>query len=138
MNNASDTQLLWEQHLATCGWHIAGTVALGVLAACLGLFGQHCLLQARPIFPLIDQNFALWQSGYVLILLVIGVVWTAAVLQKISYFQDCLQRIKLQRQLDERNEARARRAEEEKREQQQAMAAAMPLRHGGRSRKFDY
>lgn len=147
MTYASDTQALLDQRLKTTGWQIAQTVVLGLLAACLSLFGQVCLERARPIFPALDQNFAAWQSGYTLVLMVIGAVWLVAMLQRISFFQDCLERLRSQRRLDEQyavrkqqaDEARlAREAEKAAREAEAEAARAAKLNKSARSTKFDY
>ncbi|WP_157201658.1 hypothetical protein [Massilia sp. Root418] len=147
MTYASDTQALLDQRLKTTGWQIAQTVVLGLLAACLSLFGQVCLERARPIFPALDQNFAAWQSAYTLVLIVIGLVWLAAMLQRISFFQDCLERLRSQRRLDEQYAVRKQQAEEARqakaaekaaREAEAEAARAARLNKGARSTKFDY
>lgn len=157
MTYASNIQTLLDQRLKTTGWHIAQTVVLGLLAACLALFGQVCLVRARPIFPFIDQNYQAWQGGYTLVLIVIGVVWVVAMLQKISFFQDCLERLRSQRRLDEQYALRAELAEQARQEklaakQAREAAAARPFRSSSsssssssastssntRSNKFDY
>eukprot|EP01036_Dinobryon_divergens_P005942 gene5942-7878_t len=84
MNYASDTQTMLDQRLKTTGWQIAQTVVLGLLAGCLSLFGQVCLERARPIFPALDQNFAAWQSGYTVVLMVIGIVWLVVLLTQLG------------------------------------------------------
>ncbi|KQW87386.1 hypothetical protein ASC94_28820 [Massilia sp. Root418] len=133
--------------MKTTGWQIAQTVVLGLLAACLSLFGQVCLERARPIFPALDQNFAAWQSAYTLVLIVIGLVWLAAMLQRISFFQDCLERLRSQRRLDEQYAVRKQQAEEARqakaaekaaREAEAEAARAARLNKGARSTKFDY
>lgn len=147
MTYASDTQELLDQRVKTTGWQIAQTVALGLMAACLALFGQACLARARPIFPFIDQNYAAWQSGYTLVLLLIGVVWVVAMLQRISFFQDCLQRLRIQQRLDEQYAIRAQKTEEARLAKQAAHAAAAVAKalpqaarpdKAARSGKFDY
>lgn len=147
MTYASDTQSMLDQRLKTTGWQIAQTVVLGLLAACLSLFGQVCLERARPIFPALDQNFAAWQSAYTLVLIVIGIVWLVAMLQRISFFQDCLERLRSQRRLDERYAVRRQQAEEARQAKQAEKAAreaeaeavrAARLKKNTRSTKFDY
>jgi ABC-type multidrug transport system fused ATPase/permease subunit len=145
MTYASETQSLLDQRVQTTGWQIARTVVLGLLAACLSLFGQACLARARPLFPMIDQNFTAWQSGYSFALLVIGVVWVAAMLQKVNQFQDCLQNLRMQRRLDAQYAVRAQKAAEARRAREDATAAAQsaeapPARYdkNARSNKFNY
>lgn len=145
MTYASDIQTLLDQRLKATGWQIAQTVVLGLLAACLALFGQVCLARARPIFPFIDQNYEAWQGGYTLVLIMIGIVWVVAMLQKISFFQDCLERLRSQRRLDEQYALRAQQAEEARLAREAAKhareaEAARPSRvnRAARSNKFDY
>lgn len=146
MNHASETSLLLEERLKATGWQIVTTVMWGVMAAVLAIFGQHCLEQARPIFPMIDQNFGLWQNGYAVALLAFALAWLAALMQRLNLLLDCRDRIKVQRRIDE-EKARRERAREERRAQQlQAAAAAAaapeiirpPRFKPGRSTKFDY
>lgn len=147
MTYASDTQTMLDQRLKTTGWQIAQTVVLGLLAGCLSLFGQVCLERARPIFPALDQNFAAWQSGYSLVLIIIGIVWLVAMLQRISFFQDCLERLRSQRRLDEQYGLRRQQAEEARlaklaekaaSEAEAEAARAARLNKNTRSTKFDY
>jgi hypothetical protein len=145
MTYASETQSSLDQRVQTTGWQIARTVVLGLLAASLSLFGQACLARARPLFPMIDQNFVAWQSGYSFALLVIGVVWVAAMLQKVNQFQDCLQSLRMQRRLDAQYAVRAQKAAEARRAKEEAIAAtqaaeAPPARYdkNARSDKFNY
>ena len=74
MTYASDTQTLLEQRLKATGWQIAQTVVLGAMAAVLSLFGQVCLVRARPLFPFLDQNFDAWEGGYTLVLLALSLI----------------------------------------------------------------
>lgn len=144
MTYASETQSLLDQRVQTTGWQIARTVTLGLLAASLSLFGQTCLARARPIFPMIDQNFMAWQSGYSFALLVMGVVWVAAMLQKVNQFQDCLQSLRMQRRLDAQYAVRAQKASEARRAKEAVIVAqaaeAPPARYDkhARSDKFNY
>ncbi|HEU4844947.1 MAG TPA: hypothetical protein VFT05_11845 [Burkholderiaceae bacterium] len=127
--------------MKTCSWHIAATLGLGVLAVPLALFGQDSLERARPFFPVIDQNYGSWQAGYLLALLVLGLVWAAAMRQKINHFQTCLHNLRTQRRIDEHRQLRARQAEEARlaRAAARAEQTAPPLfRHNARSTKFDY
>lgn len=137
--SALDTQLFLQERLKTCGWQIAKTVAMGIAAAGLAMFGQECLLRARPLFSLIDQNFSLWQTGYVLVLMVMGLLWAAALLQKINLLQDCQRHISMHRQRELQKaarEAKAMAARQEK--QKQVTKEASPRVKPTRSTKFDY
>lgn len=141
MNSAAITQELLDQQLKTCGWHVAATLGLGLLAVPLALYGQDSLEAARPIFPVIDQNYGSWQAAYLLALLVLGLVWAAAMRQKINHFQTGLHNLRTQRRIDEHRQLRARQAEEARQARAAARAeqASQPLfRPSGRGGKFDY
>jgi hypothetical protein len=147
MTHAADSENDLEQRLTAVGWHIAGTITMGVLAAGLAVFGENCLAEARPIFPLIDQNYGLWQAGYLGVLLLMFIGWAAAVLQRISIYQDCRHHIRMQKQLDELRERRALKAQQDKEAREAAREAARKAREeikprfqsrGARSTKFDY
>lgn len=135
MNSATDTQEILQKQLKSCSRQLAGTLALGAAAAGFAIFGQDALTQARPIFPMIDQIYGSWQSWYIGALLIFGVVWAIAVVQKINFIQYCVQRLRAQRRVDEQIALRASRAEAAKRQAEPARVA--PSRHG-RSNKFDY
>ena len=148
MNDAVELEIDLNQRLRSSTWHIVGTVAWGLAAAGLAVFGQQCLEQARPIFPLIDQNFGLWQAAYVGVLLVMGLVWAAAVLQKVGIYQDCMRHIRMQRELDEVRERRALKAQQEREEREARLRAKEQelselkqprfQSRAARSTKFDY
>jgi hypothetical protein len=144
MTDVAEPQIDFSQRLTASGWHIARTIALGVVAAALGIFGEECLAQARPIFPLIDQNYGLWQTAYAAVLILMGLVWAAAVLQRISIYQDCLRHMRMQKQLEEVRERRALKAQQEREAREAARKAReeelKPRFHSrnARSTKFDY
>jgi hypothetical protein len=137
-----------NQRLTACSWQIARTVALGLAAAGLAMFGEECLAEARPIFPLIDQNYGLWQAAYFGVLLLMGLVWAAAILQRVGLYQDCQRHIRMQQELEEVRERRALKAQQDKeaREAREAVRQAKEeelhqprfLSRRGRSNKFDY
>ncbi|SFU79499.1 hypothetical protein [Pseudoduganella namucuonensis] len=146
MNHVSETCLLLEERLKATSWQIVTTVMWGVMAAALAIFGQHCLEQARPIFPMIDQNFGLWQNGYAVALLAFALAWLAALMQKLNLLLDCRDRLKVRQRIDEENARREQAREERRAQRLQAAAAAAaepeivrPRRvKAGRSTKFDY
>lgn len=148
MTDIAEPQIDLDQRLTASGWHIARTIALGVAAAGLAVFGEECLAEARPIFPLIDQNYGLWQAAYVGVLLLMGLVWAAAVLQKIGIYQDCLRHIRMQKELEAVRERRALKAQQEREEREarlkareEALNELSPVRFQSRrtrSTKFDY
>lgn len=144
MNSPTESELLWSQRARSVGWQIVRTIMLGVVAIVLAMYGQDALLQARPIFPLIDQNYVLWQIAYVLILLIIGLAWAAAMLQKVRVYQDCTHNARMQRRIDEERQLRIQRAldAKEARAARQAeidMALTSPaINKNKRSGKFDY
>eukprot|EP01041_Mallomonas_annulata_P022566 gene22566-42895_t len=63
---------------------IAKTAAWGALAGFFAVLGQGWLEDARPIFPFIQQNYALWQTVYLLALVLVFVLWAVAMQQKIT------------------------------------------------------
>lgn len=137
MSNPSELQTRLAQQASTCGWNIVKIIALGIMAGGAALFGQHSLSGARPIFPFIEQNFGLWQSAYVITELVIGLVWAAAVLQKINLFQEATKRLRMQQQLEEKKEVRAQKILTAKRVEAAAEAKKFASKTA-RSTKFDY
>jgi hypothetical protein len=136
MSNSSELQTRLAQQVSTCGWNIVKIIVIGIVAGGVALFGQHSLSGARPIFPFIEQNFGLWQSAYVVIELVIGLVWAAAVLQKINLFQEAMRRLRMQAQLEEKKEERAQKMLAVKRAE--AAQAKKNVSKTARSAKFDY
>ena len=148
MTDIAEPQIDLAQRLTASGWHIARTIALGLVAAGLSVFGEECLAEARPIFPLIDQNYGLWQAAYVGVLLLMGLVWAAAVLQKIGIYQDCQRHIRMQKELDQVRERRALKAQQEREEREARRKAREEAQHElnpqrflprrTRSNKFDY
>jgi hypothetical protein len=148
MTDIAEPQIDLDQRLTACAWHIARTVALGAAAAGLAVFGEQCLAEARPIFPMIDQNYGLWQAAYAAVLLLMGLVWAAAMLQKIGIYQDCLRHIRMRKELEEIRERRALKAQQEKEEREAQRKARESVLddfkqprfqpRSTRSNKFDY
>ncbi|MYM29934.1 hypothetical protein SAMN05192549_106299 [Duganella sacchari] len=118
LDQLDDPQAFWEQRIRASRWMIAKTIGLGVLAAALGILGQGWLEDASPIFPFISQNYGLWQAGYLLLLLMIFLLWAAALLQKFGLLQNSKQGMKTQQRIDEHNARieERRRANNERRE----------------------
>lgn len=118
LDQLDDPQAFWEQRIRASRWMIAKTIGLGVLAAALGILGQGWLEDASPIFPFISQNYGLWQAGYLLLLLMIFLLWAAALLQKFGLLQNSKQGMKTQQRIDEHNARieERRRANRERRE----------------------
>ncbi|WP_295993916.1 hypothetical protein [Rugamonas sp.] len=136
MNNAPDTDILQKQ-LESSSWQLAGTVTLGAAALALAIFGQDALAQARPIFPMIDQIYGSWQSWYIGALIILGLVWAVAMVQKINTIQYCMKRLQAQRRIAEQHALRASRAQAAKRPAPAQPTKPAPAR-AGRSSKFDY
>lgn len=130
------------QQLKICGRQIAGTLTVGVVACALAVFGQNALMEARPIFPFIEQTYTIWQVAYGAFLILAGLAWAYALLQRINGWQECQHRLKTLRRIDEQKEQRARRAEEIRREREQAYLSTLqttsPTFKNSRSKKFDY
>ncbi|TFW21546.1 hypothetical protein [Duganella callida] len=146
LDQSDDPQAFWAQRISACRWMIARTFALGAFAAGLGVAGQGFLEQAAPLFPFISQNYGLWQASYLLSLLLIFLLWSAAMLQKISLLQNSKQGLKTQQRIDEQNARREERAREnrERREQLRKDRDALTITPSffknteARSKKFDY
>jgi heme exporter protein D len=137
-----DPHTFWESRIKASRWMIAKTFALGALAAALGALGQGWLEDGAPLLPIISQNYGLWQTAYVAALLVIFLLWAAALRQKFGLLHNSKQGLAMQYRIDEQNariEARAQ-ANRERREQLREERAEHTIYHkaGGRSTKFDY
>jgi len=139
-----DPLAFWEQRIRASRWLIVKTLTLGALAAVLAVLGQGWLESAAPLFPIISQNYGVWQVAYLAALLAIFLLWAAAMLQKVNLLQHSKQGRDKQLRIEEYNqrlaqkkeEARLRR-EERLREQAQERIAP-PLAGTARSNKFDY
>lgn len=137
-----DPHTFWESRIKASRWMITKTFALGVAAAGLGVLGQGWLEQGAPLLPIISQNYGIWQTVYILALLVIFLLWAAALRQKFGLLHNSKRGLATQHRIDEQNariEARAQ-ATRERREQLREQRAEHTIYHkaGGRSNKFDY
>jgi heme exporter protein D len=140
-----DPHAFWTSRIRASRWMIFKTFCLGALAAALGVLGQGWLEKAAPIFPFISQNYGIWQSAYLLSLILVFLLWAFAIRQKMGLLHNSKQGLKTQQRIDEHN-ARVeerRRANRERREQVhrereehtiyfKASGGAKP------SKKFDY
>jgi heme exporter protein D len=137
-----DPHSFWTSRIRACRWMIAKTFCLGALAAVLGVLGQGWLEKAAPIFPFISQNYGLWQSAYLLSLILVFLLWAAAMRQKAGLLQNSKQGLKTQQRIDEQNARieERRRANRERREQvrQEREEHTIYFKATGRSKKFDY
>jgi heme exporter protein D len=141
-----DPQSFWESRIKASRWMILKTTCLGVLAAGLGMLGQGWLEKAAPIFPFISQNYGLWQSAYLLSLIVVFLLWAAAMRQKFGLLHNSKQGQKTQRRIDEQNARieERRRANRERREAVRKERAEHSIyfkatgKNSGASKKFDY
>ncbi|MCU6496353.1 hypothetical protein LPN04_00940 [Rugamonas sp. A1-17] len=137
-----DLQQFWNQRVKASRWLIVKTLTLGLLAAVCGVLGQGWLEDASPLFPIISQNYGLWQAGYLLALLVVFLIWSAAMLQKFSLLRNSKQGRDMQRRIDEHNERIAQKKLEAKqrREQERLERETAPsfFKSSARSSKFDY
>ena len=131
----------WEQRIKASRWLITKTTALGASAAVLGVLGQGWLEHAAPLFPFISQNYGIWQAGYLLSLLIIFVVWAAAMRQKFGLLENSKKGFQVQLRIDEQNERRAQRAREARERRQKLEEDRDPVlffKSASRSKKFDY
>ena len=137
-----DPRQFWEQRVKASRWLIAKTSMWGALAAVFGVLGQGWLEDASPILPFISQNYGIWQAGYLLALLVIFLLWAAAMLQKMGLLQNSKQGRAMQQRIDEHNERIAQQKLEAKqrREQELKEKEISPsfFKNQARSTKFDY
>ncbi|NYE62027.1 heme exporter protein D [Duganella sp. 1224] len=138
-----DPHAFWESRIRASRWMIVKTFCLGVLAAVLGVLGQGWLEHAAPIFPFISQNYGLWQAGYLLSLVLVFLLWAAAMLQKVGLLQNSKQGLKTQQRIDEQNARieERRRANRERREavrKEREEHSIYFKASGGTSKKFDY
>ncbi|MRX08594.1 hypothetical protein GJ697_12160 [Pseudoduganella sp. FT25W] len=138
-----DPQTFWESRIRASRWMIAKTFCLGVLAAGLGVLGQGWLEKAAPIFPFISQNYGLWQSAYLLSLLVVFLLWAFAMRHKFGLLENSKKGLQTQRRIDAHN-ARVeerRQANRERREvvrkEREENSIYFKASSGG-SKKFDY
>ncbi|WP_373989098.1 hypothetical protein [Duganella sp. BuS-21] len=137
-----DPHTFWESRIRACRWMIAKTLALGALAAVLGALGQRWLEDGAPLLPIISQNYGLWQTAYVAALLLILLLWAAALRQKFGLLHNSQQGLATQLRIDEQNARREERlqANRERREavRQERAEHTIYAKASGRSSKFDY
>lgn len=138
----NDPHTFWESRIKASRWMITKTIGLGVLTAGLAALGQGWLEDAAPLLPFISQNYGIWQTAYVLSLVLIFLLWTAALRQKFGLLHNSKQGLAMQHRIDDQNariEERAQ-AHRERREQLREERAEHTIYHkaGGRSNKFDY
>lgn len=144
MNTAEELLASLHRDVKKSGWQIVTTFALGLAAAPLALYGQDCLEGARPIFPLIDQNFAMWQAGYVGLLIMFFLLWTTAVSQRFKHYQECQRLCALHVDLEEKKERRAQKILQDKEDREARRLERLaekfiPLSaRQARSTKFEY
>lgn len=138
-----DPQTFWESRIRASRWMIAKTFCLGALAATLGVLGQGWLETAAPILPFISQNYGIWQTAYLLSLLLVFLLWAFAMRQKMALLDNSKQGLKTQRRIDAHNA----RIEEQRRENRERREQVHREREehtiyfkatGSRSKKFEY
>jgi hypothetical protein len=137
-----DPHTFWASRIRASRWMIAKTLGLGAIAAALGILGQGWLEKAAPIFPFISQNYGLWQSGYLLSLVLVFLLWAFAMRQKMGLLHNSKQGLKTQRRIDQQNARieERRQANKQRREQvrQEREEHTIYFKATGRSKKFDY
>ena len=146
LDQQDDAHAFWEQRIRASRWMIVKTFCLGILAGSLGWLGEGWLAKAAPLFPFISQNYGLWQACYLLALLLIFVLWSAAMLQKMNLLQNSKQGLRMQMRIDEQNARREERArvnrerEERLRKEREDMTITPTFfkNSANRSKKFDY
>jgi heme exporter protein D len=144
LDRQDDPMQFWEQRIKASRWMIVKTFALGALAAGLAVLAQGWLEQAAPLFPFISQNYGIWQAGYLLSLVVIFLLWAAAMLQKLGLLQNSKQGRAKQLRIDDQNERRLERVAAARARREQELAARETVvkqayfKVSARSKKFDY
>ena len=143
LDQLDDPHAFWEQRIRACRWMIAKTFGLGAVAAALAILAQGWLEHAAPIFPVISQNYGIWQSAFLLSLVLLFLLWCAALMQKFGLLQNSKQGLAVQMRIDEHNarrEARlqAARDQREKLRKEREERSIYHKASGGRSTKFDY
>ncbi|SEN69368.1 hypothetical protein SAMN05428959_102938 [Duganella sp. CF517] len=131
----------WQQRIKASRWLITKTIGLGACAAVLGVLGQGWLEHAAPLFPVISQNYGIWQAAYLLSLLIIFCIWVAAMRQKMGLLANSKQGFQVQLRIDEHNERRAQRALEARERRKKLEEDRDPVlffKSAARSKKFDY
>jgi hypothetical protein len=131
----------WEHRIKASRWLITKTLALGAFAAVLGVLGQGWLEDAAPLFPFISQNYGIWQTVYLLSLLIIFVIWAAAMRQKMGLLENSKKGFQVQLRIAEHNERRAQQAREARERRQKLEDDRDPVlffKSATRSKKFDY
>jgi H+/Cl- antiporter ClcA len=136
-----DPLQFWENRVKASRWMITKTAVLGAFAGALGILGQGWLEQAAPLFPIISQNFGIWQLSYLLALIIIFLIWALAMRQKMGLLENSRKGMATQQRIAQHTarrkqataEARQRRAEAEKIREREAAA-----KRGDRSKKFEY
>jgi heme exporter protein D len=144
LDRHDDPMHFWQQRIKASRWMIVKTFALGALAAVLAVLAQGWLEQAAPLFPFISQNYGLWQAGYLLSLVVIFLLWAAAMLQKMGLLQNSKRGRDQQIRIDDQNERQLERKEAARVRREQELAAReasvkpVYFKVSARSKKFDY
>jgi len=131
----------WEHRIKASRWLITKTMALGACAAVLGVLGQGWLEDAAPLFPFISQNYGIWQSAYLLSLVIIFLIWAAAMRQKMGLLANSKKGFQVQLRIAEYNERRAQQAREARERRQKLAEDRDPVlffKSATRSKKFDY
>ncbi|MFC0167158.1 hypothetical protein ACFFKC_03620 [Pseudoduganella danionis] len=142
-DTSSDSLTYWDERVTASRWLIAKTAAWGVLAGFFAVLGQGWLEDAQPIFPFIQQNFSLWQIIYLLALVLVFVLWAAAMQQKITILHNSKVGRAAQQRVVDFNARQAQRKQEALQRREQALRekqaeAANKAPQGGRSNKFDF
>lgn len=131
----------WAQRIKASRWLLTKTTALGASAAVLGVLGQGWLEDAAPLFPFISQNYGIWQTGYLLSLVIIFIIWAFAMRQKLGLLANSKHGFQVQLRIAEYNERRARQAQEARERRAKLQDERDPVlffKRASRSKKFDY
>ncbi|MET0267222.1 MAG: hypothetical protein ABW202_16605 [Duganella sp.] len=136
-----DPLQFWQQRVKESRAMLTKTVLLGALAGVFGVLGQGWLEQAAPLLPIISQNYGVWQLSYMVALIVIFLIWAAAMRQKMGLLENSQKGLRAQLRISEHNARRKQAAAEIRQrrlEQEEARQRELAARSGQRSSKFDY
>lgn len=145
LDQLDDPHAFWEQRIRACRWMIVKTFSLGAFATGLAFLAQGWLEHAAPLFPFISQNYGLWQAVYLLSLVVLFLLWCAALMQKFGLLANSKQGLAMQIRIDEQNARREERLQVERarrealrREREERSIYHKASTAPARSTKFDY
>ena len=80
----------------------SSTFSLPVASSCLALITS----MGAPLLPIISQNYGIWQTVYIASLVVLFLLWTMAMRQRLGLLENSKQGLRLQLRIDEQQDRR--------------------------------